>query len=114
MDGAGSVEETLAKLMNESIFMVDNAEMKKAEAELNFYVPLDAAFQEKKLSMLQNSIIKRMAAEEEEHDEIDNTRKKKETFFITVDAVHVKLTFWLGFISLEDAQLFKNKLSKEM
>ena len=112
MDGAGSVEETLAKLMNESIFMVDNAEMKKAEAELNFYVPLDAGFQEKKLSMLQNSIIKRMAAEDE--DEIDNTRKKKETFFITVDAVHVKLTFWLGFISLEDAQLFKNKLSKNM
>ena len=115
MDGAGSVEETLAKLMNESIFMVDNAEMKKAEAELNFYVPLDAAFQEKKLSMLQNSIIKRMAVEE---DEIDNNtmkkRKKKETFFITVDAVHVKLTFWLGFISLEDAQLFKNKLSKNM
>ena len=102
--------------MNESIFMVDNAEKEKPE-DLDFYVPLDAAvasIQEKELSMLQNSIIKRMAAEEEEHDEIDNTRKKKETFFITVDAVHVKLTFWLGFISLEDAQLFKNKLSKNV
>ena len=117
MDGAGPVEETLAKLMNESIFMVDNAEKEKPE-DLDFYVPLDAAvasIQEKELSMLQNSIIKRMAVEE---DEIDNNtmkkRKKKETFFITVDAVHVRLTFWIGFVSLKDAQHFKAKLSKNV
>ena len=114
MEGAGTVEETLAQLMNGSFVMVGNA---KAQ-ELDFYVPLDpleASIHQKELSMLQNSIIKRMAVHEE--NEIDNSKtlqevQKKETFFITVDTGHVKLTFWMGFISLEDALHFRDKISK--
>ena len=119
MEGAGTVEETLAQLMNGSFVMVGNA---KAQ-ELDFYVPLDpleASIHQKELSMLQNSIIKRMAVEDDdsEENEIDNNGsktlqevQKKETFFITVDTGHVKLTFWMGFISLEDALHFREKLS---
>ena len=104
--------------MNGSFVMVGNA---KAQ-ELDFYVPLDpleASIHQKELSMLQNSIIKRMAVEDaDEENEIDNNgsktlqeEQKKETFFITVDTGHVKLTFWMGFISLEDALHFREKLS---
>ena len=97
------MERSLGKLMNESVFMSGN--MHRPE-ELDFYVPLDSEeILENELSLLQSAgVVKRNAIPESRPESEDGT------FFITVDAVHVKLTFWMGFVSLQQAQAFKDKL----
>merc|ERR1711988_1286354 len=92
LPGAGSVEQILAKIMDQSVFMELNYENPDL---LSFYVPLKINLEENEIDILQKSAkVKRNAISDEE----------KATFFLTVDANHFKITFWIGFISIEDAQ----------
>ena len=96
---AGPVEQILAKIMNKSIFMPLNLENPDL---LSFYVPLPIDLQENEINILQNSAkVKRSSPIEDE---------EKGTFFLTVDANHFKITFWIGFISIEEAQTFRNEM----
>ena len=99
---AGSVEQILAKIMNQSTFMEINYENPDL---LSFYVPLKLNLQENEINILQKSAkVKRNVISDEESNE------EKGTFFLTIDATHFKITFWIGFISIEEAQIFRNEM----
>merc|ERR1712045_1098457 len=99
----GSVEQILAKIMNQSIFMEMNHEYPEL---LSFYLPLRLNLQDNEIDILQKSAkVKRNVITKEE--EITN---ENGTFFLTIDATHFKITFWIGFISIEEAQIFRNEM----
>ena len=72
---------------------------------LSFYVPLKLNLQENEIDILQKSAkVRRDVISAEESNE------EKGTFFLTIDATHFKITFWIGFISIEEAQIFRNEM----
>ena len=78
---------------------------RKAPDLLSFYVPLKLNLQENEIDILQKSAkVRRDVISAEESNE------EKGTFFLTIDATHFKITLWIGFISIEEAQIFRNEM----
>ena len=73
---------------------------------LSFYLPLQLNLQDNEIDILQKSAkVKRNVISKEEENIDENG-----TFFLTIDATHFKITFWIGFISIEEAQIFRNDM----
>lgn len=97
LQGAGTVEQILAKLVNSSTLMPIN--MKKPQL-ISFYTGQDLILDEHEVGILQKSTkMKRMSVADK-------------TFFIDVDAYKFHMIFWIGFESLDVAQSTRQKIEE--
>merc|ERR1712150_57414 len=97
LQGAGTVEKIIARLINRSFLM----EMNFNQAQkLNFFVTEAFVLNDAEITILETSAkAKRNAVQEED---IDNNNQG--SFFLTVNASHFQITFWIGFNSIEEAE----------
>ena len=100
LQGAGTVEQILARFVNHSILMPLNEE--KPES-LNFYLPLTSVLPDNEIMILEKNAKVRRSAQEESKDGSEN-------FYMTVDAINFQMTFWIGFSTIEEAQSYREEI----
>jgi hypothetical protein len=99
LQGAGTVEQILAKVINQSVLMSPN---KLKPSQLDFYVPVALVIADFEIDILkQTAKAKRSVVGEEEEG----------TFFLTVDATNFQMTFWIGVTTIEEAHIFRENLT---
>ena len=101
LQGAGTVEKIIARLINRSFLMEMNFNQPQ---KLNFFVTEAFVLNDAEITILETSAkAKRNAVQEEDTDDRNNG-----PFFLTVNASHFQITFWIGFNSIEEAENGRN------
>ena len=94
LQGAGTVEQILAKMMNNSIMM----KMNLVKPEFLSFFAKEFYLEDNEIDILQsNAKVKRS-----ENDK---------TFFLTIDALNFQMTFWMGFDDVKDAEKMRTKMN---
>ena len=100
-----SVSETIEKIEVEKRIPNKTGIIKSLLFNTSNFSYMKLNLQENEIDILQKSAkVRRDVISAEESD------KEKGTFFLTIDATHFKITFWIGFISIEEAQIFRNEM----
>ena len=116
LQGAGTVEQIIARLMNQSILMEINVQEPQ---KLNLFLPvtvvpdlteveikiLEESAKTKRSVIKENDVIETRSALENETSRISRSKMNDGTFFLTVDASHFQITFWIGFSNINEAQI---------
>ena len=101
LQGTGTVEKIIARLINRSLLMEVNLNQPQ---NLNFFVTEPFVLNDAEITILEKSAkAKRNAVQEEDTDD-----SKNGPFFLTVNASHFQITFWIGFNSIEEAETARN------
>ena len=122
LQGAGTVEQIIARLMNQSILMKINFEEPQ---KLNLFLPvtvvpdlteveikiLEQSAKTKRSVIKENDVIESRTALENETSRISRSKMNDGTFFLTVDASHFQITFWIGFSNINEAQITRLKMN---
>ena len=122
LKGAGTVEQIIARLMNQSILMKINFEEPQ---KLNLFLPvtvvpdlteveikiLEQSAKTKRNVVKENDIIETRSTLENETSRISRSKMNDGTFFLTVDANHFQITFWIGFSNINEAQTTRLKMN---
>ena len=122
LQGAGTVEQIIARLMNQSILMKINFEEPQ---KLNLFLPvtvvpdlteveikiLEQSAKTKRSVIKENDVIETRTALENETSRISRSKMNDGTFFLTVDASHFQITFWIGFSNINEAQITRLKMN---
>ena len=122
LQGAGTVEQIIARLMNQSILMEINVQEPQ---KLNLFLPvtvvpdlteveikiLEESAKTKRSVIKENDVIETRSALENETSRISRSKMNDGTFFLTVDASHFQITFWIGFSNINEAQITRLKMN---
>ena len=101
LPGTGTVEKIIARLINRSLLMEVNLNQPQ---NLNFFVTEPFVLNDAEITILEKSAkAKRNAVQEDDTDDSNNG-----PFFLTVNASHFQITFWIGFNSIEEAETARN------